>query len=59
MLIIRQIFDANYGMFTYNEKTKLFWFNLNSLESNIQFELIGIIIGLALFNGIILDIKFQ
>ena len=58
MLIIRQIFDANYGMFTYNEKTKLFWFNLNSLESNIQFELIGIIIGLALFNGIILDIKF-
>ena len=58
MLIIRQIFDANYGMFTYNEKTKLFLFNLNSLESNIQFELIGIIIGLELFNGIILDIKF-
>ena len=58
MLIIRQIFDANYGMFIYNEKTKLFWFNCNCFESTIQYQLIGTILGLALFNGVILDIKF-
>ena len=58
MLVIRKLFDVNYGMFTYNQKTRLFWFNLNSLESKFQFELIGTILGLALFNGIILDIKF-
>jgi hypothetical protein len=58
MLVIRKLFDVNYGMFTYNQKTRLFWFNLNSLESKFQFELIGTILGLALFNGIILDVKF-
>ena len=57
-LIIREIFNANYGMFTYNEKTRLFWFNTNSLEPEIQYELIGIILGLAIYNRIMLDIKF-
>lgn len=58
MLLTRQIFDANYGMFSYNSKTRLFWFNLYSFEPKIKYELIGVILGLAIFNGIILDIKF-
>ena len=58
MLVTRKLFDVNYGMFTYNEKTRLFWFNLNSFEAKIKYELIGIVLGLALFNGVILDIKF-
>ena len=58
MLVTRKLFDPNYGMFVYNEKTRLFWFNLNSFEEKIKFELIGIVLGLALFNGVILDIKF-
>lgn len=58
LLLIRQIFDVNYGMFSYNEKTRLFWFNLYSFEPKIKYELIGIILGLALFNNIILDVKF-
>ena len=37
---------------------RLFWFNLNSFEAKIKYELIGIVLGLALFNGVILDIKF-
>ena len=58
ILVIRKIFDVNYGMFTYNEKTRLFWFNLNSFESKFKYELIGTILGLSLFNGVILDVKF-
>ena len=58
MLVTRKLFDVNYGMFTYNEKTRLFWFNINSFEAKVKFELIGIVLGLALFNGIILDVKF-
>lgn len=58
LLLVRQIFDANYGMFSYNDKTRLFWFNLYSFEPKIKYELIGIILGLALFNNVILDIKF-
>jgi ubiquitin-protein ligase E3 A len=48
LLLVRQLFDANYGMFIYNEKTRLFWFNMYSFEPKIKFELIGIILGLAL-----------
>ena len=58
MLLTRQIFDPNYGMFSYNEKTRLYWFNSISFEPKIKYELIGIILGLAIFNSIILDIKF-
>lgn len=58
MIVTRKLFDVNYGMFIYNKKSRLFWFNLNSFESNEKYKLIGIVLGLAIFNGIILDIKF-
>jgi hypothetical protein len=58
LLLIRQIFDPDYGMFTFSEKNRFFWFNQNSFEAKIKFELIGVILGLAFFNNVILDIKF-
>lgn len=32
------------GMFTYDESTKLFWFNPSSFETEGQFTLIGIVL---------------
>ena len=58
LLFIRQIFDPNYGMFKYNSKTRLYWFNHYTFEPKIKYELIGIIFGLAIYNNIILDVKF-
>ena len=58
LLLIRQIFDPNYGMFNYNPKTRLYWFNHYTFEPKIKYELIGIIFGLAIYNNIILDVKF-
>jgi len=58
LLLVRQLFNPEYGMFSYNEKTRFFWFNLNSFEINLKYELIGIIFGLAFFNNVILDVKF-
>ena len=57
ILVIRQIFDPNYGMFSYNKKTRLYWFNHFSFEAKIKFELIGTIFGLAIYNNTILDVK--
>ena len=57
ILLIRQIFDPNYGMFSYNNKTRLFWFNHHSFEPKIKYELIGVIFGLAIYNNTILDVK--
>ena len=58
LLFIRQIFDPQYGMFNYNTKTRLYWFNHYTFEPKIKYELIGIILGLAIYNNIILDVKF-
>jgi hypothetical protein len=58
LLLIRQIFDPDYGMFNYNKKTRLYWFNHYSFEPKIKYELIGTILGLAIYNNIILDVKF-
>ncbi len=58
MLLVRKLFDPNYGMFKYNNETRLFWFNMYSFEPKIKFELIGVILGLAMFNNTILDVKF-
>ena len=32
------------------------WFNERTFESNVKFELIGILVGMAIYNGVILDI---
>jgi ubiquitin-protein ligase E3 A len=55
-ILIRQLFDPNFGMFNYNDKERLYWFNGLSHEPNINFELIGILMGLAIFNNIIIDV---
>lgn len=57
-LIMAQIFDVAYGMFEYDADTRVFWFNRSSLESHREFQLIGVLIGVAIYNGVILDVRF-
>jgi len=45
-------------MFTYMEETQTFWFNPSSYENERQFMLIGIVLGLAIYNNVILDVHF-
>merc|ERR1719456_1890557 len=35
-----------------------FWFSKTPLENSLQFELFGIVLGLAIYNQVILDVKF-
>lgn len=49
---------SSIGMFTYNETSHFYWFNSDSLESEQQYHLIGILLGLAIYNNVILDIRF-
>jgi len=57
-LVTGQLFDPKYGMFTYDEASRACWFNRNSVSSDEEYELIGIILGLAIYNGVILDLRF-
>ena len=45
-------------MFVYDEDTHQHWFNPVSFESEDQYRLIGLLLGLAIYNNIILDIRF-
>uniref|UniRef100_A0A3Q2QI53 Ubiquitin-protein ligase E3A n=1 Tax=Fundulus heteroclitus TaxID=8078 RepID=A0A3Q2QI53_FUNHE len=57
-LVLEEIFNLDIGMFTYDNDTKLFWFNSSSLENEAQYTLIGIVLGLAIYNNCILDVHF-
>uniref|UniRef100_A0A1B0BD53 Ubiquitin-protein ligase E3A n=1 Tax=Glossina palpalis gambiensis TaxID=67801 RepID=A0A1B0BD53_9MUSC len=57
-LIIEEIFNPNFGMFTHQEETNTMWFNSAPFENEAQFTLIGIILGLAIYNNIILAVNF-
>ena len=54
---MRQLFDPNFGMFQRTEGG-VYWFRASSLELSMEFELVGTLLGLAIFNHHILDIAF-
>ena len=57
-LITREVFKVEYGLFSFNREMGVYWFNPNSLEGSIQYELIGITLALGIYNKVILGIKF-
>lgn len=58
LLLIRDLFNPQYGMFVYHADSNLFWFNPASLENEEEFYLVGVVLGLAIYNSTILDIHF-
>jgi len=55
-LIVEEMFNPDYGMFIHDAESHTFWFNPTSYETEAQFTLIGIILGLAIYNNVILDL---
>ncbi|XWW98615.1 hypothetical protein V2A60_006615 [Cordyceps javanica] len=55
-LVIRDVFNPDYGMFLYDEDSQFCYFNPNSLESTDQYFLVGVVLGLAIYNSTILDV---
>ncbi|XP_077992332.1 putative E3 ubiquitin-protein ligase HECTD2 [Glandiceps talaboti] len=58
LLLLRKIFREEYGMFSYDHKSRCFWFNSACTDCNQEFNLVGVLMGLAVYNSIILDIHF-
>lgn len=57
-LILSQLLDASYGLFVYDDQTRYNWISPASTTTDIYFELLGILIGLAIYNGIMLGVSF-
>lgn len=48
--------EAAVGMFSYDDESRFCYFNPNSFETSDQFFLVGVVLGLAIYNSTILDI---
>ena len=55
-LIVEDIFNPDYAMFIHCPESHTYWFNPSSYETANQFTLIGIVLGLAMYNSVILDL---
>ncbi|KAL8762317.1 MAG: hypothetical protein Q9184_001654 [Pyrenodesmia sp. 2 TL-2023] len=56
LLLVREVFDPEHGLFIYDEESHYCYFNPNSFETSDQFFLIGVVLGLAIYNSTILDV---
>ncbi|KAJ9221117.1 hypothetical protein DTO169C6_6503 [Paecilomyces variotii] len=56
LLLVREVFDPNHGLFLYDEESQFCYFNPYCFESSEQFFLVGVLLGLAIYNSTILDI---
>ncbi|KAK2736637.1 putative E3 ubiquitin-protein ligase [Onygenales sp. PD_40] len=56
LLLVREVFDPLYGLFVYDEDSQYCYFNPHCFESSEQFFLVGVLLGLAIYNSTILDI---
>lgn len=56
LMVVRDIFDPNHGMFVYDDDSNTCYFNPNSFETSDQYYLVGALLGLAIYNSTILDV---
>ena len=55
---MRDMFDADYGMFKLDEETRMYWFRASNIDMSMEFELVGTMIGLAIYNCHLLEFSF-
>uniref|UniRef100_A0A8C9W1X8 HECT-type E3 ubiquitin transferase n=1 Tax=Scleropages formosus TaxID=113540 RepID=A0A8C9W1X8_SCLFO len=58
LLLVRQIFHTDFGMFTYLKDSNCHWFSSWKCDNFSEFRLVGALMGLAVYNSITLDIHF-
>ena len=57
-LMITEVLKQEHQMFTYNEDARLYYFNGLTFEPNIYFELIGNLMGIAVYNNTFINLPF-
>ncbi|CAD8203627.1 unnamed protein product [Paramecium octaurelia] len=57
-LMMEKLISPDYGMFIPKNNGTVYWFNPKSFEMPIYYSLIGKLLGLALYNQVLLDVRF-
>ncbi|KAI2642242.1 HECT-domain-containing protein [Xylaria nigripes] len=58
LLLVREVFNPDHGLFVYDEDSNFCYFNPNTFETSDQYFLVGVVLGLAIYNSTILDVAF-
>jgi len=57
-LAISEALNPDFGAFTMDDRTRMTWFHPGGLQPLWKFELIGLLVSLAVFNGLTLPVTF-
>jgi hypothetical protein len=57
-MAIAEALNPKYGAFTVDEVTRMAWFVPGSMEPDWKFELVGLLVSLAVYNGLTLPVTF-
>ncbi|POR34003.1 Ubiquitin-protein ligase E3A [Tolypocladium paradoxum] len=57
-MAIAECLDPSYGAFTVDERTRMVWFVPGSLVEEWKFEMVGLLVSLAVYNGLTLPVTF-
>ncbi|GAO47526.1 hypothetical protein SAICODRAFT_93532 [Saitoella complicata NRRL Y-17804] len=52
------VFDEDYGLFVTDADSQLVWFNPAARDEVRTYELVGMLVGMAVYNGVILPLSF-
>ncbi|KAI0376176.1 hypothetical protein F5Y04DRAFT_267111 [Hypomontagnella monticulosa] len=58
LLLVREVFNPDHGLFVYDDDSRFCYFNPNTFETSDQYFLVGVVLGLAIYNSTILDVAF-
>jgi hypothetical protein len=58
IISMREALRPDYGMFTTDERSRMSWFSVCPVEPVHKFELLGLLVGLAVYNGVTLPVTF-
>ncbi|KAF3942425.1 hypothetical protein ABW19_dt0205294 [Dactylella cylindrospora] len=57
-ILWEEVTRGEYGCFTTDDRTRTSWFSIVTLEPMHKFELLGLLVGLAVYNGVTLPLSF-
>nr|OQO16883.1 hypothetical protein B0A51_16374 [Rachicladosporium sp. CCFEE 5018] len=57
LLLVREVFDADHGLFLWDDESGCCWFNPGTFETGEEYFLVGALLGLAIYNSTILDCR--
>ncbi|KAM0447902.1 hypothetical protein ACHAO4_008646 [Trichoderma viride] len=57
-MAIAEFMDPKYGAFTIDDRTRMAWFVPGSVVEEWKFELMGVLVSLAVYNGLTLPVTF-